>query len=139
MGYSMIPSEFYNREFSVPPDKHPMDRINEQFQLVGQADIGQTIGADLRHSTYYYSYSHPLMPVCPGHYNHMYLYGNPRIGLWMPRFKQIDEDKVVVLVWFGNSFKIVHESECNYCLHSGWRDRDGVRPIERIDAALRSR
>ena len=136
MGYSMIPSEFYNREFSVPPDKHPMDRINEQFQLVGQADIGQTIGADLRHSTYYYSYSHPLMPVCPGHYNYMYLQHNPRIGLWYPR---LDENEAVVLVWFGNSFKIVHESECNYCLHDSWRDRDGVRPIESIDVALRSR
>ena len=27
MGYSMIPSEFYNREFSVPPDEHTMLRI----------------------------------------------------------------------------------------------------------------
>ena len=136
MGYSMIPSELYNREFSVPPNKHPMDRINEQFQLVGQADIGQTRGADLRHPTYDFSYSHPLMPVCPGHYNYMYLYGNPRIGMWYPR---LDENEAVVLVWFGNSFKIVHESECNYCLHSEWRERDGIRPIEMIDITLKSR
>ena len=138
MGYSMIPREFYNRAESmalhlntIEPYGLPADK-----QLVGQADIGQTRGADLRHPTYDFSYSHPLMPVCPGHYNYMYLYGNPRIGMWYPR---LDENEAVVLVWFGNSFKIVHESECNYCLHSGWRDRDGVRPIERIDAALRSR
>ena len=106
----------------------------EQIQLVGQADIGQTRGTDSRHPTYDYSYSHPLMPICPGHYNHMHLNSNPRIGMWYPR---LDEDKVVVLVWFANSFNIVHESDCNYCLHDGWRVRDGVLPIERIDGSLR--
>ena len=103
-------------------------------QLVGQADIGQTRGADLRHPTYDFSYSHPLMPICPGHYNYMSLYHNPRIGMWYPR---LDENEAVVLVWFGNSFKIVHESSCIYCLDHGIRVRDGVLPIERIDASLR--
>ena len=108
----------------------------EHFQLVGQADIGQTRGTDSRHPTYDFSYSHPLMPICPGHYNHMYMNSNPRIGRWYPR---LDDDEAVVLVWFGNSFKIAHESDCNYCRHDGWRKRDGVRPIESIDPALRSR
>ena len=49
----------------------------EHFQLVGQADIGQVKGLpDLLEYT---------SPVCPGHYNHMYLHSNPRIGQGEPR------------------------------------------------------
>ena len=128
--------QFWYAANSKDPNKWPQTEWDTDYILVGQADIGQTRGADLRHPTYDFSYSHPLMPVCPGHYNHMYMNSNPRIGMWYPR---LDENQDAVLVWFGNSFKIAHESECIYCLHSAWRNRDGVRSLESIDPALKSR
>jgi hypothetical protein len=112
----------------------------EHLQLVGQADIGQTRGTDSRHPTYDYSYIHPLMPVCPGHYNHMYLNNNPRIGQWEPRRRWPDGTEIIDLIWVGNAFEIVRETNCMYCIDpDGNGLRDMVPSLAYVDIALKSR
>ena len=103
-------------------------------QLVDMMDIGQTRGPeDLMEYT---------SPVCPGHYNHMSVHGNLRIGCWIPRrqwtgvMPNLTEE--IILVWKGNSFEIVYEPNCMYCIDpEGHGVRDGVVPIQFVDKSLR--
>ena len=106
--------------------------MSEHFQLVGQTDIGQVKGLpDLQEYT---------SPVCPGHYNHMYLHGNPRIGNWEPRRRWPDGTEIIDFIWVGNAFEIVRETNCMYCIDpDGNGLRDMVPSLAYVDIALKSR
>ena len=99
-------------------------------QLVDMMDIGQTRGPeDLMEYT---------RSVCPGHYNYMSVNGNPIIGYWRPRRQWSDGTETIVLVWEGNSFEIVYEPNCMYCIDpDGHGVRDEVLPIQFVDKWLR--
>jgi len=113
--------------------------------LVEAVDIGQTRGPeDLMEYT---------RPVCPGHYNHMVVSGNLTIGYWTPlcpgHYKDLmeytrperqetDGAEEIQLVWKGNSFELVYEPDCMYCIDPyGHGVRDEVLPIQFVDRWLR--
>ena len=99
-------------------------------QLVDMMDIGQTRGPE--------DGMEYTRPVCPGHYNYMSVSGNLTIGSWQPRRRWADGTKIIDLIWVGNSFEIVYEPDCMYCIDpDGHGVRDGVVPIQFVDKSLR--
>ena len=101
-----------------------------EVPLVEAVDIGQTRGPeDLMEYT---------RPVCPGHYNHMVVSGNLTIGYWTPQRQGTDGAGEIQLVWKGNSFELVYEPDCMYCIDpDGHGVRDEVLPIQFVDKWLR--